>query len=183
MTADNSRWAGRADADAILALVQSAYRGDASRRGWTTEADFLDGTRIDRDHLLALMPAADSSGGDRFQQGILLIEDAEGLVGCAHLHATGGRVWFGLFAVDPARQGQGMGGRLLQAAEARAREDLQASALALQVIWLRDSLIAWYQRRGYAVTGEQMPFPYGDERFGIPLRDDLHFIILEKPLQ
>ncbi|MFA7541555.1 MAG: GNAT family N-acetyltransferase, partial [Lysobacterales bacterium] len=50
-------------------------------------------------------------------------------------------------------------------------------------IWLRDSLIAWYQRRGYAVTGEQMPFPYGDERFGIPRRDDLHFIILEKPLQ
>jgi hypothetical protein len=52
----------------------------------------------------------------------------------------------------------------------------------MTVIHLRDTLIAWYERRGYRRTGETEPFPYGDERFGIPRRDDLYFVVLEKAL-
>lgn len=176
------RWAGADDIQALLALVHSAYRGDSSRRGWTTEADFLDGSRLDRDHLLELMPVPDGAAVAEAGQGILVIEDAAGLAACAHLRVAGSRCWFGLFAVDPARQGQGIGGRLLREGERRAGMWPGVRAMAMQVIWLRDSLIAWYRRRGYQATGARMPFPYGDERFGIPRRDDLYFIVLEKPL-
>ncbi len=167
------RWASAGDADAIVALAQSAYRGDASRAGWTTEADFLDGQRIDRDGILAMI-------GD--DQGVLLLHQGDELLACAHLRRDGDRCWFGLFAVQPGRQGQGIGDRLLQAAERQAADRFGATAIRMYVIWLRDSLIAWYQRRGYAHTGEQASFPYGDARFGLPRRDDLYFIVLEKPL-
>jgi hypothetical protein len=52
----------------------------------------------------------------------------------------------------------------------------------MTVIQVRDTLIAWYERRGYSLTGETKPFPYGDDRFGRPLRNDLHFVVLEKTL-
>lgn len=170
---DAIRWANVDDADAIVALAQSAYRGDASRAGWTTEADFLDGQRIDRSGVVAMI------GSD---QGIVLLHEGGGLLACAHLRRDGDRCWFGLFAVQPGRQGQGIGDRLLLAAERQAADRFGAVAIRMYVIWLRDSLIAWYRRRGYTPTGEQAPFPYGDARFGIPRRDDLYFIVLEKPL-
>lgn len=182
MSAEHYRWADAADAEAIMALVQSAYRGQASRQGWTTEADFLDGSRLDRDHLLSLLPPAGGNDPVGAGQGILLAEDATGVVACAHLQLQAQHCWFGLFAVDPRRQGQGTGDRLLHAAETRALAQLGARVMALQVIWLRDSLIAWYRRRGYVLTGDRAPFPYGDERFGLPRRDDLYFVIMEKPL-
>lgn len=181
MSAEHHRWAGPADATAIVDLVQSAYRGPASRQGWTTEADFLDGNRIDQAQLLALMPpsgGAPATAG----QGILVAENDEGLLACAHLQCEGRRCWFGLFAVAPLRQGRGTGDRLLRAAEAWAQAQPGVAAMAMQVIWLREPLLAWYRRRGYAATGERMPFPYGDERFGVPRRDDLYFVVIEKPL-
>lgn len=174
MTQANAiRWASTGDADAIVALAQSAYRGDASRAGWTTEADFLDGQRIDRDGVVAMI-------GD--DQGIILLHKGDELLACAHLRRDGDHCWFGLFAVQPGRQGQGIGDRLLQVAEQQAAARFGAVAIRMYVIWLRDSLIDWYQRRGYARSGEQAPFPYGDARFGLPRRDDLYFIVLEKPL-
>lgn len=169
------RWARPSDAGAIAALAQSAYRGEASRAGWTTEADFLDGQRIDADGVCALLAPP---------SGVLLAEDATdaSLRACCHLAADGEAAWFGLFAVDPKRQGQGIGDGLLAAAERRARDELGARRLRMKVIWLRDTLIAWYLRRGYARTDEVHPFPYGDPRFGLPRRDDLHFIVLDKVL-
>jgi len=168
------RWATPADADAIVALAQAAYRGQASRAGWTTEADFLDGQRTDREGVLAMLGEG---------QGILLAEEAGGaLLGCCHLERDGGAAWFGLFAVDPRRQGRGIGDRVLAEAERLAGEVFGCRRLRMKVIWLRDSLIAWYGRRGFRRCGETHPFPYGDERFGIPRRDDLYFIVLEKPL-
>jgi GNAT superfamily N-acetyltransferase len=168
------RWAVPADADAIAQLAHSAYRGDASRAGWTTEADFLDGQRIDHDGVLELLTDG---------QGIVLAESGDGaLLACCHVSSDGDDAWFGLFAVDPLLQGAGIGDQLLAEAERRVGERFGSRRLRMKVIWLRDSLIAWYQRRGYQRIDETHPFPYGQERFGRPRRDDLYFIVLEKQL-
>ena len=162
------------DIEAIVALAQSAYRGEASRAGWTTEADFLDGQRIDAAGVETML------AGD---QCIVLAHDGDALAGCCHLLGDGDTCWFGLFAVPPDRQGRGIGDALLVQAEREAFHGFDATRMRMKVIWLRDSLIAWYERRGYRRTGEQAPFPYGDARFGLPLRDDLHFVVLEKALR
>ena len=162
------------DLDALVALVTSAYRGDASRIGWTTEADLLDGERIDRDVLREdiLRP----------RSRVLLAERDGELLACAHVADLEGFGYFGMFAVRPDLQGGGLGKAVLAEAERIAREDWGLSRMRMTVIDLREELIAWYQRRGYRRTGITRPFPYGDERFGIPRRDDLRFEILEKDL-
>lgn len=163
-----------ADVADIVALVQSAYRGEASRAGWTTEADFLDGQRTDADEVSALVNVAG--------QAVLLAVDTDRIVGCCHVKAqAGGRCYFGMFAIDPPRQGQGVGDALFRQAEAWAR-DMAATEMAMQVIDIRDSLIAYYERRGYRRTGQKIPFPYGNSRFGLPRVSDLRFELLTKAL-
>ena len=166
------RDATEADLEALLALVTSAYRGDASRVGWTTEADLLDGERIDRDVLLADMRQPRSR--------VLLAERGDDLLACAHVAELGGGGYFGMFAVRPERQGGGLGKSVLAEAERVVREEWNLPVIRMTVIDVRDELIAWYQRRGYHRTGIVKPFPYGDARFGIPRRDDLRFEVLEK---
>src|SRR4051812_767669 len=170
------RTAVPADVAAIVDLVQSAYRGDSSRVGWTTEADLLDGQRTDAESVTATI----SSTASR----VLLAEDDAGeLVGCCQLDRRDDGVgYFGLFAVRPLRQGAGIGDRLLDVAERMAMEELGARTMELTVIAQRTELIGWYERRGYRVTGDTRPFPYGDERFGQPRRDDLRFAVLTKAL-
>ncbi|MGH3745023.1 MAG: GNAT family N-acetyltransferase [Mycobacteriales bacterium] len=167
------RQAGPADVDTVVALVQSAYRGEASRAGWTTEAHLLDGQRTDATALADLLAAPAS-------QLLLAVEDGT-ILGCFALEERGARWYFGTFAVRPAGQARGTGSALLAEAERLART-AGAVALELTVIHARTDLIAWYERRGYARTGETRPFPYGDERFGRPRRDDLEFVVLEKAL-
>lgn len=156
-------------------LVESAYRGERSRRGWTTEADLLDGQRSDASMLAELIEGE--------AQTVLLIERRAELLACAHLRREGETAWFGLFAVSPPWQRSGLGGLLLQAAELFARERLGCRLLKMKVISLRRELIAWYERRGYRLTGEKAPFPYGDERFGRPRRPDLEFVVLARGLR
>jgi ribosomal protein S18 acetylase RimI-like enzyme len=163
-----------ADADAIIALVESAYRGDASRQGWTTEADLLDGQRIDRQVLLDLIA--------REQARVLLLEHDGRLQACCELQNVEGHAYFGMFAVRPDGQGRGIGNRVLVEAERIAAREWGCSEMRMTVIDLRNELIAWYERRGYRRTGEFKPFPYGDARFGIPRRDDLRFEVLNKDL-
>lgn len=163
-----------ADADAIVALVQSAYRGDASRQGWTTEADLLDGQRIDRQALLELI----AHEGAR----VLLLERDGRLQACCELQAVNGHAYFGMFSVRPDGQGKGIGNQVLVEAERIAAEEWGCREMRMTVIDLRSELIAWYERRGYRRTGEHKPFPYGDPRFGIPRRDDLRFEVLSKQL-
>ncbi|KAA2285226.1 GNAT family N-acetyltransferase [Arenimonas fontis] len=170
----NFRAATAADVDAIVALVESAYRGEASRAGWTTEADLLDGRRTGADDVSAQI--------GRPQSRILLAERQGRLVACAHVAVEDGAGYFGMFAVAPCLQGGGIGRQVLAEAERIVREDYGQALMRMTVIDLREDLIAWYQRRGYRRTGVHKPFPYGDERFGLPRRGDLRFEVLEKAL-
>ena len=162
------------DIPMLVELVTSAYRGDASRAGWTTEADLLDGARIDAERL-----AADI---ERPRSVILLGEAGDETLACAHVAAEDGAGYFGMFSVRPLLQGQGIGKAMLDEAERIARDEFEQPAMRMTVIDVRDELIAYYARRGYRRTGVHKPFPYGDERFGIPKRDDLRFEVLEKAL-
>ncbi|MFF7299967.1 GNAT family N-acetyltransferase [Streptomyces sp. NPDC090085] len=168
------RSAVEADVPALVTLVESAYRGDASRAGWTTEADYLDGQRTDPDGVRAVIDSPDSV--------LLVVERSGEVVACCQLEHRGDHVYFGMFAVRPGLQGGGLGKEILAEAERRARETWGAAEMRMTVVNVREELIAYYVRRGYRRTGELSPFPYGDERFGIPLRDDLAFELLVKPL-
>jgi ribosomal protein S18 acetylase RimI-like enzyme len=169
------RVAGSADVAAIVRLVESAYRGDASRAGWTTEADLLDGQRTDADAVL--------SGIVSRTARCLLAFAVDRLVACCQLEPhDDGSCHFGMFAVDPSHQAGGIGRAVLDEAERVARDELNAHTMEMTVIAQRSELIEWYERRGYRRSGETRPFPYGDERFGLPRRDDLHFVVLTKQL-
>jgi len=179
------RTATHDDIPALIALVTAAYRGDASRQGWTTEADLLDGQRIDAQMLRADLDAPDSA--------ILLAidssdEDRPRPVACANVAkqtASDGiaTAYFGMFSVDPGLQGGGIGKLVLAEAERIAHDTLGCSRIRMTVIDSREELIAYYERRGYIRTGIRKPFPYGDPRYGLPKRDDLRFEILEKTLE
>jgi ribosomal protein S18 acetylase RimI-like enzyme len=162
------------DVPALVALVTSAYRGDVSRQGWTTEADLLDGPRIAPEVLLRDIARARSR--------VVVAERAGALLACAHVAEEDGAGYFGMFSVRPDLQGAGLGKRLLAETERIAREDWGLPAMRMTVIDLRDELIAFYERRGYQRTGIHKAFPYGDPRYGIPRRDDLRFEVLEKQL-
>ena len=157
------------DVEALVALVTSAYRGESSRAGWTTEADLIDGGRTDADEMRELLP------------DLLVAVEGGALVGCCALTARDDRGYFGTFAVLPTLQGGGVGSALLAAAEARAL-DLGLPTVEMTVLSVRTELIAYYERRGYVDTGETRPFPYGVERNGLPRTDDLAFTVLVKEL-
>lgn len=168
------RPAAAAEIPDLLDLVHSAYRGDRSRVGWTTEADLLDGQRTDADTL-----AADLANPNLT---VLYALDEGGPLACAAVTDRGdGLGYFGMFAVRPAAQGARVGSALLAAAEDHAR-GFGAVRMELTVLVQRTELIAWYARRGYSPTGETQPFPYGDERFGLPRRPDLGFVVLAAQL-
>jgi GNAT superfamily N-acetyltransferase len=161
---------------ALAAFVNAAYRGETARQGWTHEADYLDGQRTDPKTL----------GEELARPGAVLLtwRDApEGeILGCVLLEHGADATWkLGMLTIRPDLQGRGLGRVMLAAAEAWAA-DHGARRISIGVIGLRAALITWYERRGYLATGETAPFPYGDDRFGLPKRDDLEFVVMEKPL-
>lgn len=178
-TALKFRSATLADTNALIALVESAYRGDVSKQGWTTEADMLDGRRTGADDIEDCITRPDS----RILMAERATQDGSGeLLACAHIAIEDGAGYFGLFSVRPNLQGGGIGKAMITEAERVVREEWQLPTMRMTVIDIREELIAFYERRGYRRTGIKKPFPYGDERFGIPKRDDLRFEVLEKPL-
>jgi GNAT superfamily N-acetyltransferase len=168
------RVATEADIPAVVALVESAYRGDVSKQGWTTEADMLDGQRTDPVSVASLLLAPNSCV-------LLALRDSD-LLGCAHVEGHDGVGYFGMFAVSPLAQGAGVGAALLAEAERVARSDYGCAIMTMTVISIRSELIAFYVRRGYKATGQTKAFPYDDPRFGIPKRADLEFAVFAKAL-
>ncbi len=175
MTELTIRDATPADIPALHALVESAYRGEASRAGWTTEADLLEGQRTDVEELVSIL--ADP------EQGLLTAWRGDDLIGSILIaRRSEGVGYFGMLSVSPTSQGGGLGRALVGAAEAALADQFGARRVSIWVFPQRETLIAWYERLGYAATGETQPFPYGDARFGLPLRDDLSFIVMEKAI-
>ena len=156
----------------IVALVNASYRGESSRQGWTHEADYIDGERTDLTTLKADL--ASNPGAALFVSR----DPTDGeLLGCVWLEPQAHGVWYlGLLTVRPDRQDQRLGRQVLAEAEAIIKA-AGGARVRMTVVHLRDTLIAWYQRRGYTLTGERLPFPYGD-----PPRTDLSFVVLEKPV-
>jgi ribosomal protein S18 acetylase RimI-like enzyme len=163
------------DLPAIERLVEGAYRGDSARAGWSHEADLVGGRRTDADELAGVL--ANSA------QHILLLRDSGDVRACVAVTDKGdGLAYLGMLTVDPRRQASGLGRAVLAGAEAFARDRLGARRMEMQVIAQRSELIAWYERRGYARTGETRPFPYDEQRY-TPKREDLAFVVLAKELQ
>ncbi|WP_066545734.1 MULTISPECIES: GNAT family N-acetyltransferase [unclassified Sphingomonas] len=169
------RIATAADVAALHRLVEGAYRGDSARRGWTHEADLLDGQRTDPQVLADMI--ADP------HQRVLLTEVNGALIGCVGVRFEPPAIgYLGMLSVDPAHQAAGTGRQLIAAAEALARDIFGATVMEMTVIRQRGDLIAYYERRGYRLTGETRAFPLDDPSFGIPRTRDLVFVVLAKPL-
>jgi ribosomal protein S18 acetylase RimI-like enzyme len=168
------RHASSADSEAVLALVQSAYRGESSRQGWTTEAHLLDGQRTDREELESIVADPDAR--------LLVALAHERIVGSVVLRRDGTVATLGMLAVSPELQGRGVGSQLLRFAERLAASELGVTTLELHVIELRTDVIAYYERRAYTLTGRHLPFPYGNARFGLPRTTQLRFVVLQKTL-
>lgn len=163
------------DLPLLCALIESAYRGSTARSGWTHEADLLDGQRTDLDALAESL--ADPS------HCLLIATKNDQLIGCIEITDKGsGLCYLGLLSVSPEGQAQGLGKQLIAAAEAEAQSRFAARVMEMTVIRQRGELIAFYERRGYQLTGEERPFPYGNARFGEPRRDDLVFVVLARDL-
>lgn len=161
------------DVPALNALVNSAFRGEGSKKGWTTEADLLDGIRIDEQRLTELIQKPDSV--------ILKYLDEEGkLTGCVHLEVQGDNMYLGLLTVSPTLQGKGIGKLLMKAGEEEARKS-NCSAVYMTVITERQELIGWYTKNGYINTGKIKPFHSDHPQFGIP-KKKLEFVVLEKEI-
>ena len=159
--------ASPADAPALKALLEAAYRGDSARRGWNHEADILDDERTAPGEVEALL--------DDPAVTILTARESDILIGCVAVTVkNAGLAYFGMLCVAPDLQSVGLGRRLLDAAEDHARA-AGIAAMEMTVIDSRAALIAWYERRGYVRTGETRPYP-------IPREPAVTFAVLEKPL-
>jgi len=158
------------DIPALNVLVNSAYRGETSKQGWTTEADLLDGIRTDENSLKELMQ----------QPGAFFLKyEGDGrITGCVYLKKEQNKLYLGMLTVSPQLQNKGIGKILLAASEPEARKR-NCNAVFMSVISVRTELINWYKKHGYIDTGETKPFPSNNPKFGIP-KTELEFIVLEK---
>jgi N-acetylglutamate synthase-like GNAT family acetyltransferase len=161
------------DVKALNALVNSAYRGESSKQGWTTEADFLGGIRIDEERMAELI---EKPGSVIFKY----LDEQNKITGCVHLEKKGDKLYLGMLTVSPVEQGRGVGKQLISRAEEKAQE-LKCYSIYMTVLIERTELIAWYERLGYINTGERKPFPMNDPRFGLP-KKFLEFLVMEKKL-
>ncbi len=166
------RFAGAADAPAITALIESAYRGEESRRGWTTEAHLIEGNRT------SVAEIADNIAAPN-KRFIMAFEAAK-LIGCAMIKNDNGTGYFGMFAVSPTLQGGGHGKKILAHAEQSIRDLWHCPTVTMTVISVREDLIAYYERRGYKRTSTK-PFPFESEPGA--KRKDFHFVVLTKALK
>jgi ribosomal protein S18 acetylase RimI-like enzyme len=163
------------DVDSVAHLVNRAYRG-TTLGVWTTEAGLIEGARIDQGALARMIESGETT--------VLLAKDggSQQLQGCVAVSWRDKDKWYlSMLAVSPACQTTGIGKAIMANAETFVG-DRGARTVKISVINVRDSLIAWYERRGYERTGEVEPFPYDDPSVGVPLRNDLTLITMRKSL-
>jgi GNAT superfamily N-acetyltransferase len=164
------------DVPAVVDLMNRAFRGRGADASWSTEERYIEGTRTSEDLLREEM-------AERPDARLLLWRKPDStLLGCVWMQPEENDVWYlGSLTIAPLEQKAGLGRILLAAAEdwALARG---AQEIKMTVVHVRTALLEWYARRGYSLTGETKPFPYGDERVGRPTRDDLYFVVLSKQL-
>ncbi|MQR01094.1 GNAT family N-acetyltransferase [Glaciimonas soli] len=167
------RYANKQDAAIIAQLINSAYRGESSRAGWTTEADLLTGDRIDPEGICEIL--------DRKDSVILLCLQNEAIVGTVHVEKIGNAAYLGMFVVQPQLQGGGIGKQLMEKAESLVQAQWHVTKIWMTVISIRSELINYYERRGYVRTGRIEPFPseVPDE---FRLVKNLQFVEMEKQL-
>jgi ribosomal protein S18 acetylase RimI-like enzyme len=159
------------DIPELVTLINSAYRGDASKKGWTTEADLLKGEiRTNEETIGQLM----QTEGAVF---LKYINEQTEIVGCVFLDKKGNKLYLGMLSVSPVLQAKGTGKKLMHAAVSYAKQE-GCDAIFMRVISVRHELINWYEKQGYYKTGQTEPFP-DDNRFGIPTQP-LEFLIMEK---
>ena len=161
-----------ADAAELSALINSAYRGETSKKGWTTEADLLEGTRTSEEELISIIASSN-------HYLLKFIRD-EKIIGSVLLIAKKEVLYLGMLTVSPELQNSGIGKQLLQAAEQLAQQ-LELSRIQMTVIGIRKELLAWYMRNGYEDTGVREPFPFGEDDKALT-SEPLDFIVLEKKL-
>ncbi len=161
------------DIDSLVSLMDSAYRGENSKQGWTSEADlFIGNKRTDETTVANLL----KKPGAVF---LKYLNEEGKLEGCVLLNKKDNRIYLGMFSVSPSAQGKGIGKKMLAAADDYARKH-NCSSIFMTVITVREELIAWYEKNGYKKTGKILPFPV-DERYGIPTQP-LEMLVLEKHL-
>ena len=171
------REAENKDVEQLISLVDSAYRGESSRQGWTTEADLLDGRRTFTEEVVDIIGAPSNK--------IILVENDSELLASVHIkksHSSGkiNRAYLGMFAVSPRHQNKGIGKSVLQYVEKLVADEWKVQEVEMTVIRQRSELIRWYEKLGYRITGEKRDFPYGDVRYGIPKREDLELLVMVK---
>ncbi len=161
------------DIPQLLRLINSCYRGEESKKGWTTEALLIEGeVRTDSSDLVDLINAEDGC--------ILKYTSENTIIGCVNLQKQGEKIYLGMFSVNPDFQGAGIGKKILFAADEFAIQK-SCKAIKMKVISERHELVSWYIKYGFHPTGEELPFPK-DNKFGKPLKE-LKFIVLEKKLK
>lgn len=160
------------DVPELNILINSAYRGESSKKGWTTEEHLLGGIRTDEDDLSELLQKENVT--------ILKYTESGKIIGSVYLEKQADKLYLGMLTVSPELQGGGIGKKLMQAAEDLAKEN-NIPKVSMTVISVRKELIEYYERRGYKNTGETKPFPMNNPKFGLP-KQQLAFIVMEKEL-
>ena len=163
------------DLVAIVTIRNAAFRGASARQTGSIESGYVTGTRTDESLL-----REEIAGGTQF----LLAKEfgTSTIQGCVSLQSLSPERWYvGSIAVDPVFQNTGLGRKLLHGAEEYATAH-GARVIEITVVSARNAHISWYERRGYRLTGEIRPFPYGNSRFGTPTRTDLEFVVLVKEM-
>ena len=160
------------DIDKLMSLVNSAYRGESAKKGWTHEADLIQGEmRIDEKSLEKMIMDPNAT--------ILKYEEDDQIIGCVYLEKKNTSLYLGLLTVAPDVQAKGIGKKLLKAAEKYAL-NYNCNKIEMTVISVRKELIDWYERNGFHQTNQKQPFP-DNERFGTPLKQ-IEFVVMEKKL-
>ena len=158
------------DIDKLILLINSAYRGESAKKGWTHEANLIEGdSRIDKVSLETMMIDPNAT--------ILKYEENEQISGCVYLEKKKSSLYLGLLSVSPDLQAKGIGKKLLKAAEEHALLT-NCNKIEMTVISMRAKLIEWYERHGYHQTNQRQPFPE-HEGFGVPVKP-LEFVVMEK---